>query len=144
MAHTRALIHDWMTRAPATVEPGGSLLGAYKLMRAKDIRRLPVVQRDGHLVGIITRSDVEQAMPFARSESARDDAMKELEGRLVREIMTGDPITIRPETLVRDAARIMIEKKVSGLPVVDANNRVVGLVTESDIFRMLVETWDNP
>lgn len=137
--HT-AHVADWMSRSPITVGPDTSVIEAYERMRSKGVRRLPVVQADGSLVGIITRSDIEQAMPFSRDEAAHRQARFALAGMTVDEVMARSPITVTPETPIYIVAATMLREKVSGLPVV-SDGRLVGIITESDIFRVVVETW---
>lgn len=140
MQQHKSQVQDWMSREPVTVRPDTSAYEAYDLMRQRKVRRLPVVGRDGGLVGIVTRSDIEQAMPAARGEQERRHAAFELAGTMVDELMTREPITITPETPIYQAAETINKAKVSGLPVV-SNGRLVGIITESDIFRLVVEMW---
>jgi CBS domain-containing protein len=114
------------------------LVEAYNLMFDNEIRRLPVVEGD-ELVGIVTLSDILQATP-GRPDDADLETRLELSSHTVRDMMTYDPITIAPEETIQEAAERMLEYKVSGLPVLQ-NGRVVGIVTESDIFKLFVETW---
>lgn len=127
------LIREWMTPDPITAREDMSLMGAFDLMKRRNIRRLPVIAGDT-LVGIVTRSDIQQLIPCA------EDQMFALAGRTVDEIMTRNPVTITPEQDIKDAAEEMIEHRVSGLPVVDGD-RLVGIITESDIFRLVVNSW---
>lgn len=140
MSQHKTSVREWMTRNPITVAADASVTSAYGLMQHHNIRRLPVVGRDGALAGIITRSDIHQVVPFFRDESERVDAMFSLAGMTVAEIMTAGPTTVAPDDPIQRAARRMIAQHVSGLPVVEGG-RVVGIITESDIFRLVVESW---
>ncbi|GIV94520.1 MAG: CBS domain-containing protein [Chloroflexus sp.] len=133
-------VAEWMTENPVTVTPEFSLLAAYERMRARGIRRMPVVDKDGTLVGIITRSDIEQAMNHPRSEEERRMARFSLAGQTVAEYMTPNPITVAADASIGEAAAMMIRARVSGLPVMD-NGRLIGIITESDIFRLVASTW---
>ncbi|MGQ9480924.1 CBS domain-containing protein [Chloroflexus sp.] len=133
-------VAEWMTENPVTVTPDFSVLAAYERMRARGIRRMPVVDKDGALVGIITRSDIEQAMSHPRSEEERRLARFSLAGQTVAEYMTPNPITVTADASIGEAATIMIRARVSGLPVMD-NGRLIGIITESDIFRLVASTW---
>ena len=136
MAVRRHLIKDWMTPDPITICPETTLPEADRLMKECGIRRLPVVQ-NGHLVGIVTLGDVREASP-SNATSLSIYELNYLISRLtVGKIMTQDPITITPDTSIEAAARLMLEHKIGGLPVVDGT-RVVGIITESDIFRLLI------
>ena len=136
MAVRRHLIKDWMTPDPITIGPDTTLPEADRLMKECGIRRLPVVE-NGRLVGIITLGDVREASP-SNATSLSIYELNYLISRLtVGSIMTQDPITITPDTSIEAAARLMLEHKIGGLPVVDGT-RVVGIITESDIFRLLI------
>ncbi len=137
---TQELVKDWMTRDVVTVAPDMRLTEAHRLMTDQQIRRLPVV-RNEHLVGIVTRGDIREAEPSSAS-SLTIWEMNYLIAKLrVKDVMTRKPVTVPVEATIAEAAQLMLEGKISGLPVVD-NNRVVGIITESDIFRMVVQTWD--
>ena len=134
-------VQDWMTRDPLTVTAETSVFETYDMMRRRRVRRLLVVDDQGRLQGIVTQSDIEQAMPLARNADSRREAAFELAGMTVDEVMTRNPICVAPTTAVAAVAAEMIRSKVSGLPVVDGGT-LVGIITESDIFRLVVETWD--
>ena len=134
------LVQDWMTPEVITIAPETSLKEAHDIMRKKNIRRLPVVTH-GKVLGIVTLGDIRGAEP-SRASSLSVWEMNEMLANLkVSEIMTRNPGTIQATASVGDAARIMLEKKFSGLPVVDEENHLVGIITESDIFRLVVSEW---
>jgi CBS domain-containing protein len=138
------LIKDWMTGDVMTVSPDTTLPEAHRIMTDYHIRRLPVVE-DGRLVGIVTRGDVRGAQPSDATSLSIWELNYLLARLKVREIMTGAALTVRPEATIGEAAQIMLDNKVSGLPVVDGDGRVVGIITESDIFRLVVREWSgNP
>lgn len=136
----RQLIKDWMTRDVVTITPETTLPEAHRLMTEKRIRRLPVVQ-DDRLVGIITRGDVRGAEPSEATSLSIWELNYLLAQLSIDEIMTTEVVTVAPETTIRDAAQLMLDNKISGLPVVDEENRVVGIITESDIFRLVASQW---
>lgn len=136
----RSQVADWMTRDPITIAPDASLVTAYELMSENEIRRLPVVEK-GEMVGIITLSDVLRAMPGLR-EDLNTETKLSLTDQTVRLTMTWDPVTVDPEDTIQEAAERMLEYQVSGLPVV-SGGRAVGIITESDIFRLVVESWSD-
>jgi len=130
-------VQDWMNENAIIVAPEASLADAYTLMVENEVRRLPVVDRE--LIGIITYSDILRHVPVSAEES--DEATRVLlTQRTVREVMTYSPTTINPSATIQEAAERMLEYQVSGLPVV-RNGKVVGMITESDIFRLVVESW---
>ncbi|MEJ5246957.1 MAG: CBS domain-containing protein [Caldilinea sp.] len=132
-------VQDWMRENPVTITPDATLAEAQELMTEHEVRRLPVVE-NGELVGIITYSDILRQIPPLREEEEADHATVLLNQRTVGEVMTYSPITINPSATIQEAAERMLEYQVSGLPVV-RNNKVVGIITESDIFRLVVESW---
>ena len=111
-------------------------------MKEHGIRRLPVVE-DNKLVGIITIGDVREASPSDATTLSIWE-LNYLWSQLTAEkIMTRKVLTVHPTTPILDAAELMLNQKVSGLPVVNEHGEVVGMITESDIFKMLV-AWRVP
>ncbi len=134
----KTLVRDWMTSNPITIEPTTTLADAYMLMKQKNIRRLLVAEPNGKLVGIVTLGDVREAHPSDATTLSIYEINYLLAKLSVTQIMTVNPITTTPDATVYDAARLMLEHKIGGLPVV-ANGQVVGIITESDIFRLMVQ-----
>jgi acetoin utilization protein AcuB len=132
------LISEWMTKDVITVEPETSMMRASKILKDKTIRRLPVVDSDGRIVGIVTDRDIKEASPSKATSLDVHEIYYLLSEIKVKDIMTPNPVTISPGDTVEKAAVIMLERRVEGLPVVDAENRVVGIVTESDIFKVII------
>lgn len=134
------LVSNWMTPNPITIDPPVTLPQAQKLMRERKIRRLPVVDQ-GKLVGIVTLGDLRGAEPSDASTLSIFEAHYLLAKLTIEKIMTWEPVTIRPDATIQQAAKLMLEHKIGGLPVVD-NDRLVGIITESDIFRILAQEPD--
>jgi acetoin utilization protein AcuB len=134
------LVKDWMTRNIVVITLDTALPEAHRLMTDQRIRRLPVVQ-DGLLVGIVTLGDVRGAEPSGATSLSIWELNYLLNKLKIEEIMTRNLITISPYATVGQAAEVMLEHKVSGLPVVDGEIKLVGIITESDIFRMVVQAW---
>lgn len=133
------LVSEWMTSPVITVAPKTPISTAHQIMKEHGIRRLPVVE-DDQVVGIITIGDVREASP-SDATSLSIWEMNYLWAQLtVQKVMKRKVISVSPETPIIDAAELMMEHKVSGLPVVDAAGKLVGMITESDIFRMLVKS----
>jgi len=135
------LVKDWMVHEVVTITPEVTLPEAHRLMTDHHIRRLPVVKND-RLVGIVTRGDVRGAEPSGATSLSIWELNYLLAKLKIEEIMTRHPVTISPEAAIGQAAQVMLEHKISGLPVVDREGQVVGIITESDIFRMVVQAWD--
>lgn len=134
----RELVRDWMTREIITVTPDTTLPEAHQIMMNEEIRRLPVVYSDGRLAGIITLGDVRGAQPSPATSLSIWELNYLLSQLKVEKIMTPDPITIHEDATIGEAARVMLENRVSGLPVVDSTGKLAGIITESDIFSMVV------
>jgi CBS domain-containing protein len=138
MKHHKAQVQDCMTDAPIVVAPSTPLAEAYNLMFDHEIRRLPVVESD-EVIGIVTLRDLERAAP-GRFEDDDLETRLEVAARTVREIMTYDPVTVSPEDTIQEAAERMLEYQISALPVVQ-DGHIVGIITESDIFKLIVDGW---
>ena len=136
------LVKDWMQTKVITAGPNMGMLEAHRLMRNNKIRRLPIVSRNGKLVGIVTRSDVRQAEP-SEATTLNVWEMNYLLAKLqLGDIMTHEPYHVHPDDSIKTAATLMHNNKIGALPVVDDDNKVVGILTESDVFRVLIEWFD--
>jgi CBS domain-containing protein len=132
-------VKDWMTTPVYTIKPQTPISEAHQMMKDKQVRRLPVTRGD-KLVGIITIGDVREASP-SNATSLSIWELNYLWAQLtVEKIMTTAVQSVAPETPIVDAAELMLEHKISGLPVIDDDGILLGIVTESDIFRMLVKS----
>ena len=130
-------VDDVYTRNPVTVGPETSAPDARKLMEEHDIRRLPVVQ-DGKLVGIVTLTDLLKAAPSPATILSIWELNYLLDKIKVGELMTREVVTATPDTELQTVAKIMADRKIGGIPVVEGD-KVVGIITESDVFRALVK-----
>lgn len=135
------LVRDRMSSPAVTVRSHTPFQDALKLMRDHQFRRLPVVNRDGRLVGIVSERDLLHAAPSSATSLSIWEVQYLLGKIQIKEIMTGDVITTTPDTPVEDAARLMVAHKIGGLPVVDEYNDIVGVITETDIFETFVEMF---
>jgi len=133
------LVQDIMRRDPVTVSPDVTLVDAYELMADNEVRRLPVVTDE--LVGMVTLSDIMGSIPTILADLDMETRLT-LSAQKVRNVMAWGPVTVRPDHTIQDAAERMLEYQVSGLPVVEGG-KVVGIITESDIFRLVVESWSD-
>ena len=132
-------VKEWMTGQVITVSPTTSISTAHQSMKEHGVRRLPVVE-DGQLVGIVTIGDVREASPSDATTLSIWELNYLWAQLTVEKIMTRKVLTIEQNRPILDAAQTMLEQKVSGLPVVDEKGKLVGMLTESDIFRMLVKS----
>lgn len=132
-----AIVKEWMTSPAVTITPLYSLRRAYELMTELGIRHLPVVDKDV-LVGILTLSDIRDAKPSDATTLSIWELNYLWDQLTVDRIMTRPVITASPEALVTTAVQTMLDHKFSGLPVIDSDNRVVGFLSQIDIYRLLV------
>jgi CBS domain-containing protein len=135
------LVRDWMASPVQIVHTDTPVSDAYNIMMQRGIRRLPVVE-NGRLVGIVTLGDLREARPSPATSLSIYELNYLLAKLTVGQVMTHNPFTVTPNTPVIVAARTMLTRKVGGLPVVDEEQRPIGIITESDIFRMLIDQWD--
>ena len=134
----KELVRNWMTQDVITVKPSTILPEAHQIMMDEEIRRLPVVDDKGILLGIITLGDVRGAQPSPATSLSIWELNYLLSSLTVDKIMTPKPMTISADATIGAAARTTLEHRISGLPVVDKDGRLMGIITESDIFSMVV------
>jgi acetoin utilization protein AcuB len=128
------LIKDWMTREPITINDDTSMIKAIHMMKQHRFRRLPVLHQ-GKLVGLITDRDLKEASPSKATTLDVHELYYLLAELQVKEIMTRNPLSVSQGDTVEHAAQLMLEQTISGLPVVDAQGELVGIITQSDVFR---------
>ncbi len=132
------LVHERMTANPITVNPETSFQDALQLLRDKKIRRLPVVDKSGRLVGIVVEKDLLYASPSPATTLSVFEMHYLLSKLLVKDVMTKSVIAVGEDCPLEEAARIMVDKKIGSLPIV-RDHKVVGIITETDIFRTMAE-----
>lgn len=128
------LIQDWMAKDVMTVDENTSLMRATRIMKENRIRRLPVVSH-GKLIGIITDRDVKDASPSKTTSLDIHELYYLLSEMKVKDVMTNTPMTLVGRETLEKAALIMLNSRISGLPVVDDNGHLIGLLSETDILR---------
>ncbi|MEZ4614104.1 MAG: CBS domain-containing protein [Caldilineaceae bacterium] len=132
-------VRDRMTSPVLTLTADTPFQEALKLMKQRKIRRIPIVGANGKLAGIVSERDLLHASP-SPATSLNIWEMNYLLAKLkLAELMTKQVVTVTPGTHLQDAATLMIKHKVGGLPVVDDDHHLVGIITETDIFKALVE-----
>ncbi|EFK11286.1 CBS domain protein [delta proteobacterium NaphS2] len=131
------LVKDWMSKGVITADANDSMQDAMQRMKEKGISMLPVIKK-GKLVGVVTDRDLKRA-------SASDATTLEVHELLflitkikVQDIMTRNPITIPFDFTVEEAAEVLLEKNISGAPVMDEKGKVIGIITKNDLFRVLI------
>jgi acetoin utilization protein AcuB len=130
------LVRETMTPNPVVVHPNASFADAMDLLRAKKIRRLPVVNDAGALVGIVVEKDLLKAAPSPATTLSVYEIPYLLSRLKIKDIMTKRVITVEEDWPLEEAARVMVEHKIGCLPVM-RGNKVVGIITETDIFRAM-------
>ena len=131
------LVKNWMSKNVITVDVNESLLDAIKLLKQNDIGRLPVMKK-GKLVGIVTDRDVKRASGSDATSLEVHELLYLLSTLKIEKIMTKDPITIPPDFTIGEIAQVLFENRISGLPVVDDQGRVLGIVTQDDLFKAMM------
>ncbi len=121
-------VRDCMTLNPVTVRPDSDPLAAVSLIKCGDFRRLPVVDPEGKLVGIVTHNDLEVFLSRADSPGIIKRQHR------VEQVMSREVMMVSPDCPLEEAASLMVEHKIGSLPVVEGG-RVIGIITETDIFR---------
>jgi acetoin utilization protein AcuB len=134
------LVRERMSHPVIFIHPETSMQEALDIMRREHIHRLPVVNKQGLLVGIITEADLDKASP-SEATSLSVWEIRELVSKVrVEKIMTRDVVTINDDTPIEEAARIMADGNFSGLPVM-RESKLVGLITETDLFKIFIELF---
>lgn len=133
------LVRDRMTSPAITIKADAPFQEALELMRQHHFRRLPVVDETGRLIGIVSERDLLHAAPSPASSLSMWELNYLLWKLQVKSLMTEKVISVSPELPIEAAARIMVERKIGGLPVVDPEGAVLGVITETDIFRAFTE-----
>jgi acetoin utilization protein AcuB len=127
-----------MTANPIVVHPETSFQEALQLLREKKIRRLPVVDKHGDLVGIVVEKDLLYASPSPATSLNVYEAHYLLSKLAIQDVMTKRVITVRDDCPLEEAARIMIDHKIGSLPIVH-DKKIVGIITETDVFKVMAE-----
>jgi acetoin utilization protein AcuB len=137
MINAKLTVGDWMTESPITVEENASVLEAIHLLEERNIRRLPVM-RAGRLVGLVTEKMLLGYMP-AKGTALDEWELHYLLSRTpVKAAMNRTPHTVTPDTPLADAARLLHDRKLNGVLVLDARGELVGLLTTTNALEALI------
>jgi len=130
-------VREYMSKNPVTITPDISVPDALRLMKEKKVRRLPVLNNHGKLIGIVSEKDLLLASPSPVTSLAVWE-LTDLMARLkVESVMKREVITISEDTPLEEAARKMVDHKIGGLPVMHGET-MVGIITETDLFKQLL------
>ncbi|MBI9073983.1 MAG: CBS domain-containing protein [Desulfatibacillum sp.] len=131
------LIKDWMKQDGVSVNTDSSVKEAKRLMEVCHTRTLPVLKK-GKLVGVVTDRDLKRAAPSDATSLSRHEIAYLQEKIAVKDVMAKDPITLAPTDTVEQAAMLFLEKGISGAPVVDDKGRLLGTMTQDELFKVLI------
>lgn len=132
------LVKDRMTPNPVTITPGASYSEAFHILRENKFRHLPVVDEKRKLIGIVTETDLMHASPSSATSLSIYEMNYLLSKLQVREVMSSPPVTVPEDAPLEEAARVMVENRI-GCLLVMCDDELVGVITETDIFRAFVE-----
>jgi acetoin utilization protein AcuB len=132
------LVKERMSRHPITIRPDVSLHDALRVMRDEKVRRLPVLDKEGQLVGIVLEKDLLYASPSPATSLSVHELNYLVSRITVESLMTRDVVTVNEECTLEEAARIMADNSIGGLPVM-RDGTLVGMITESDLFKVFLE-----
>lgn len=124
-------VRSYMSMSPVTIRSDAGYADAFEIMQKQHLHHLPVLDRGEKIVGILTRRDLQLAAQHFR------DAPVE-----VSEVMHTPVVTISPDETLAVAARQMIEHQIGGLPVLESDGQMVGILTETDLLRALLDLLD--
>lgn len=145
-------VQDYMNPEPVTVLASDSVETVLKLLEERHISGLPVVDDSGKVIGVVSEGDLlfkesPMRMPlyltflggviYLESPDKFDQQLKKTLGTQVQDVMSAQPITITPETPLSEAANLMIERRINRLPVVDAQDQLVGIISRNDLVQAL-------
>ena len=133
------LVKNWMSRTVFTIDLNESIHDAMKLLKKHDIRMLPVMKKD-KLVGVITDRDIKRASASDATTLSVHELNYILSKVKVSEIMSDKPITVPFDYTIEETAEVLLNHKISGVPVVDHDGGIVGTITQTDIFREIISS----
>ena len=132
------LVKGWMTTDVVSVDEETSMMKASIIMKEKKIRCLPVVDKKGKVIGIVSDRDLKDAAPSKATTLDVYELNYLLSSMKIKDIMTRDVVFVRPDETVEFAAILMLENRISSLPVLNINDKLVGIITQTDIFKVLI------
>lgn len=133
------IVRELMTPNVITVEEDQTILEVRELMSTKNIRRIPVVDDISRIRGIITDGDIGRSEPSDATTLSKYEASYLLSRLKVRDVMTKTVITVNDTSEIEEVAYQLYRNKIGALPVVDADNKLCGIITDSDVFKAFVD-----
>jgi len=137
MSPTKRTVADWMTPNPITIQEDASIIEAIHLLKEKNIRRLPVM-RGTAIAGLVTEKMLSGFVPTKATSLDQWEIHYLLSKTPVKAAMNATPYTVRPETPIAEAAKLLRDRKLNGVIVVDAQGALAGLMTNTDALEALI------
>lgn len=131
------LVKYWMSPQVFSIDADASMQDAVNLMKKYTIRMLPVTRKE-KLVGVLTDRDLKRASASDATTLEIHELLYLLSKIKVKDIMSKNPITVSPDLTVEETAEILLKNKISGAPVLNDRGKIVGVITQSDIFKVLI------
>lgn len=131
------LVKNWMSKPVVTIDVDDAMDDAIKLLKKHNIKMLPVMKR-GKLVGIVTDRDLKRASASDATSLEIHELLYLLSTIKIKDIMTKKPITVPFDYTVEETAEILLENNISGVPVDDRYGDIVGVITQNDLFRIII------
>ena len=131
------LVKNWMSKNVIAIDIKDSMSDAIKLLKENDIRMMPVMKK-GKLVGIVTDRDLKRASASDATTLDVHELLFLVSKIKIKDIMTKDPIMIPEDFTVEETAEVLLKNKISGAPVIDNEGKVVGAITQTDLFKVLI------
>ncbi len=131
------LVKNWMSKNVIAIDINDSMSDAIKLLKENDIKMMPVLKK-GNLVGVVTDRDLKRASASDATTLDVHELLFLVSKIKVKDVMTKDPIMIPDDFTVEETAEILLKNKISGAPVIDNEGKVVGTITQTDLFRVLI------
>jgi len=131
------IVSKWMSKKVVTIDVNDSMQDAMKRMKQNDIRMLPVVKK-GKLVGVVTDRDLKRASASDATTLDVHELLYLVSKIKVQDVMTKNAITVPQNYTIEETAEVLLKHKISGVPVVDQNGQLVGTITQTDLFRVLI------
>jgi acetoin utilization protein AcuB len=131
------LVKNWMSKKVITIDADDSMQHALNIMKANKIRMLPVLRKD-RLVGVLSDTDLKRASASDATTLDAHELLYLISKIKVKDIMTRDPVTVPPDYTIEETAELLMNRKISGAPVVDEDGSVVGVITRDDLFKVLI------
>jgi acetoin utilization protein AcuB len=127
-----------MTTDVVSIDEETSMMKASIIMKERKIRSLPVVNKKGKVIGIVSDRDLKDAAPSKATTLDVYELNYLLSSMKIKDIMTKNVVSVRPDETVEFAAILMLENRISSLPVLNSNDKLVGIITQTDVFKVLI------